>query len=108
MQRKAKLVRKTPMKRRSKKQAKRLSLYKPIRENYLKENSECAAKMKDGTRLDGCRFFATQVHHGKGRMGDLLFDENYFIPVCDGPCHKWLEENPQAAKEIGLSLKRLD
>ncbi len=50
---------------------------------------------------------STQIHHGKGKVGDLLYDTEYFIPVCDGPCHLWLETHPEEAKELGLSFNRV-
>ena len=57
-----------------------------------------------------CRVFpklrATQVHHMKGRIGDLLTDEHWFLPVSD-PAHKKIELNPDWAKENGFSLNRL-
>lgn len=49
---------------------------------------------------------ATEIHHMKGRVGLLLTDERYWIPVSrEG--HLKIELNPVWAKEKGYSLSRL-
>jgi hypothetical protein len=48
----------------------------------------------------------TDVHHSKGRIGSLLLDTRYWIALSrEG--HKYVEENPEWAKENGYSLNRL-
>ena len=48
----------------------------------------------------------TDVHHMKGRIGDLLLDTRYWVALSrEG--HKYVEENPEWAKENGYSLNRL-
>jgi len=48
----------------------------------------------------------TDVHHMKGRIGDLLLDTRYWVALSrEG--HKFVEENPEWAKENGYSLNRL-
>lgn len=48
----------------------------------------------------------TDVHHSKGRIGSLLLDTRYWIALSrEG--HKYVEENPEWAKENGYSLDRL-
>ena len=48
----------------------------------------------------------TDVHHSKGRVGNLLLDTKYWIALSrEG--HKFVEENPEWAKENGYSLNRL-
>jgi hypothetical protein len=42
----------------------------------------------------------------KGRIGDLLTDRRYMLPVSDRG-HKKIELNPDWAKEMGYSLSRL-
>lgn len=47
-----------------------------------------------------------QVHHKKGRIGDLLLDQEFWLAVSpDG--HDKIENNPIWAKEKGYSLNRL-
>jgi len=74
--------------------------YKKVREKYLDKHPSCEAK------IDGCHLEANQIHHKKGRIGNLLVDDNYFLAVC-GNCHHWIENNPKEAKELGFSLNRL-
>lgn len=85
----------------SKKQSANLRIYKKVREIYLNDNPNCEAK------LQGCSYEATEIHHKKGRVGNLLQDDFYFLAVCRC-CHVWIEENPVKAKELGLSLSRLE
>jgi hypothetical protein len=48
----------------------------------------------------------TDIHHKKGRIGSLLLDTRYWIALSrEG--HKFVEENPEWAKENGYSLNRL-
>jgi hypothetical protein len=48
----------------------------------------------------------TDVHHSKGRIGTLYLDKRYWIALSrEG--HKYVEENPQWARENGFSLSRL-
>jgi len=48
----------------------------------------------------------TDIHHKKGRSGDLFLDSRYWVALSrEG--HKYVEENPDWAKENGYSLGRL-
>jgi hypothetical protein len=48
----------------------------------------------------------TDIHHKKGRTGSLFLDTRYWIALSrEG--HKYVEENPEWAKENGFSLNRL-
>lgn len=47
-----------------------------------------------------------QVHHKKGRIGDLLLDQRYWLSV-SSEGHDKIEMNPIWAKEMGYSLNRL-
>lgn len=67
---------------------------------YLEENPYCEAK------LNVCTYQAIEVHHKKGRIGDLLNDKKYFLSVCRN-CHEWIESHPKEAKELNLSISRL-
>jgi hypothetical protein len=73
----------------SKKRAAFLALY-PI----------CQAK------LVGCTATTTDVHHKAGRVGDNYLKVSTWLAVCRN-CHKFIEENPESAKELGLSESRL-
>jgi len=82
---------------RSIKRAKQEREYKVIRDRFLCEHFSCAVCGE--VTLDLC------VHHMRGRIGSLLTDERYFLPVCPD-CHLRIELNPIWAKEHGYSLTR--
>ena len=88
-----------PIRKVSLKQYKRLNKYRSVKKEFAKENTDCAI----------CGKPIEQVHHGKGKLGDLLFDKRYMIPMCGSDdCHLWVEQNPSAAKALGLSYSRLN
>ena len=72
--------------------------YKVLRIEFLgkKENQICPITKKK----------TTDIHHKKGRIGSLLLDTRYWVALSrEG--HKYVEENPEWAKENGYSLSRL-
>lgn len=89
-----------PIKKRSDKRAAQEKEYTKVRKAYLKANPLCGAKLND------CALQANQVHHKRGRIGELLTDTKYFLACCDN-CHKLIEKLPAMAKEKGLSVLRL-
>ncbi len=84
----------------SKKRAAQNVLYLKKRRIFMEQNNKCQAK------LSRCTYWATDVHHPQGRLGDLLTDESKFIALCRN-CHTFIEENPAFAKEHGFSLSRI-
>lgn len=94
------LVRKAhQIKRRSEKRAKQEREYASRRKKFLArpENQRCRVFPE---------LRATEVHHMKGRVGDLLLDEHYWLPVSrEG--HENIELNPEWAKQMGFSVSRL-
>ena len=40
-------------------------------------------------------------HHKHGKLGKLLMDERFWIPVCRS-CHAWIDANRKAAQALGL------
>lgn len=86
------------MRKVSKKQAKRLREYKKVRDQYITEHPVC--------EVDGCYQYATEIHHKKGRVGDLLTDPEFFLAVCHEH-HRYIEDHPDWAKKYGYSLSRL-
>lgn len=85
------------IKKLSKKRQAENKIYLTIREKFLQENPQCAVYPSEK---------ATQVHHKKGRIGKLLTDVRYFLPVSDR-AHREIELNPEWAKKMGYSLSRL-
>ena len=100
MKRRKTPVRRVPMKRITDKTARNRVLFKPIRDEVVAENPECAMK------FDGCTFVTTQVHHSKGR-GIYFLIKKFLIPCCDN-CHKVAEANPSLAMEKGFTQSRLN
>lgn len=58
--------------------------------------------LKDHSKCSG----PITCHHRKGRIGDFLMDDKWWLPVCLGH-HRYLETHPQEAYEHGWSLLRL-
>ncbi len=72
--------------------------YSVLRTEFLgkKENQICPITRQP----------TTDIHHKKGRVGSLFLDTRYWIALSrEG--HKFVEENPDWAKENGYSLDRL-
>lgn len=88
----------TTIRRRSKKRAKQEREYLKLRDWYLSRQPTCEVK--------GCNCQSTEIHHKKGRVGDLLTDIRFFLAVC-WVCHVYIETQPLWAKERGYSLSRL-
>lgn len=86
------------MRTRSVKRAKQEREYSKLRKEYLLRYTTCA--------VNGCNNESTEIHHQKGRIGDLLTDTKYFLPVCP-VCHTLIELHPIWAKNCGYSLSRL-
>ena len=43
---------------------------------------------------------ATQVHHVRGRLGKLLLDQMYWLPV-SAVGHRWIHDHPDEARRMG-------
>lgn len=74
--------------------------YMPIARLFIKQHPKCQAK------LEGCTKDSKTIHHKRGRLGELLIDTNNFLACCFN-CHRIIEDNPDTAKEMGLSNSRL-
>lgn len=88
-----------PIPKVSAKQLENLKKYRKVRDEFMK-NKLCEAK------LNGCTGKATDLHHAKGKVGELLTDKRYFKALCRS-CHSYIEVHPEFAKENGYSLNRL-
>ncbi len=105
MKRKTPLKR-TPLRRQSKKRAKENSAYSKRVKEWKLENEWCVAC----TRIDAYYGIFTPAflcnttkhcHHWAGREGALLMKEEWWIPLC-ATCHSWVHDNSNAARELGL------
>lgn len=94
------LKKQKPIPKVSQKQVERLAKYRKVRDQFMKEHPNCQA------RLDGCTIKATDTHHAKGKVGDLLTDKRYFKALCRS-CHNYVETHPEEAKKLELSANRL-
>ena len=74
--------------------------YSRLRMLYLTATPKCQAK------LIGCGGYATDIHHKAGRVENHLKISTW-MAVCRS-CHRWIEENPNEAKELGYSESRLN
>ena len=77
-----------------------LDEYSKRRIAFLAMHPGCQAK------LEGCTGAATDIHHKAGRIGALLLLISKWLAVCRS-CHRWIEENPVEAKELGYSEDRI-
>jgi hypothetical protein len=89
---------KRPIPKVSVKKKQGLKEYKKVRADYLAKHPTC--------QVEGCRRFASEIHHRRGRVGALLCDVAHFLSVCR-TCHQRIEINPTWAKENGYSESRL-
>jgi len=83
----------------SKKMVEELKKYVPLKRKFLKEHPICECGRNE------CKRPATDIHHKKGRIGTLLNDVRFWLPVAR-ICHKWIEEHPKEATELGLTISR--
>jgi hypothetical protein len=88
----------TTIRKVSKRRAEENAEYHHKRKDFLEKNPKCAVFPN---------LTATQIHHKKGRIGSLLTDERYFLPVSDEG-HKAIEANPEWAYKVGFSMLRLE
>lgn len=119
-------LKRTPIRRVSKKRAKELRQYSKERAEYLAENPVCEVWLKENGWIKesagvyiiaGCLggFIAMardlleagaphsdQVHHKSKRRGAMLNDKRFFLAVCDQN-HKRIEANLSWARANGFS-----
>lgn len=93
-------MRRTPIKRRSSKESARIRRYERARHIVAeRSNGYCEA----GT--PNCRGPLDQVHHRKGRDGDLVDDVDLLLGVC-WACHEYIHRNPAVSYARGWMLRR--
>lgn len=93
-------MKRTPLRSRSNKESARVRRYMSVRSDVIEAaNGSCLA------RTTHCRGAADQVHHRKGRDGDLVDDPEYLLPVC-WSCHNYIHGNPETSYDRGWMVKR--
>lgn len=81
-----------------------LAIYFQLRKPWLAlpENQVCACREELGCCKAGTRL---EVHHMKGRIGKLLIDTRWWLPVCR-TAHRKITDDSAWAIEQGYSVKR--
>jgi hypothetical protein len=93
-------VRRTPIRRRSKKESERLRRYDRARTIVMETaNGMCEAV------TNRCMGPAGQVHHRRGRDGELVDDLDNLLAVCYA-CHDYIHSHPHESYERGWMIKR--
>lgn len=97
-----KLTKKKPVaiKLKSSKQNARDRKYKVIRDKWIVEHSICEMMI-----TSECQYNATDVHHSKGKIGNLYFDTKWFKAGCR-ICHNYVETHVEEAIQKGLTFSR--
>lgn len=97
-----KAPRKRPVRQRikqvSKSQGRRNRWYSKVRSEFMArpENKVCHCCTTLGRKPS----LAEDVHHMRGKIGELRYKTEYFLPVCRR-CHDWIGNNLGRAKELG-------
>jgi len=97
MKRSMPIKRKTPLRRVSKKRAVQLAKYRKLREAML-AGAWCEFPMK---YFPPCLNRAQDLHHVKGRIGDLLLDKNNIMTLCRSH-HDWIHSHGREARKMGI------
>ena len=84
-------MKKTPLRRVSKKRARKNRKYTEVRRSFLEENPICQICLER---------YAEDIHHKEGRDGERLVNVENFMAVCR-KCHRGIHENPAWAKTQG-------
>lgn len=82
------MIRRSPLRRVSKKHAKELRTYSKLRKTFLEEHTTC--------QYPGCSSPAQDLHHKKGR-GKYLNDATHFMAICRYH-HDMIHRNPAIAR----------
>ena len=94
------MLRRTRIKQRSNKESARLRRYEQARAVvFERANGYCEANTQN------CRGPMDQVHHRKGRDGDLIDDESLLLGVC-WACHNYIHSNPALSYGQGWMVRR--
>lgn len=74
-------------------------------------NSEYRSKarlfIKNNPMCKVCGKPSESVHHQRGRIGDFLLDQCYWMALCLR-CHQYFETHPKEAVKKGVSVSRLN
>jgi hypothetical protein len=118
-------MKRTPIKRVSKKRSAALGIYSQLRKQYLARHPWCEVYCKrfgvdykelfatNGayciiTPVDKMRYWrlvplATDIHHLDGRTGERLNDDKKWLAACREQ-HQWTHAHPSEARKLGLLI----
>jgi len=88
-------MKRTPLKRVSKKRAKENTTYTLLRRVFLIERPYCEIFEH------GCTRKSTDVHHMNHREGKKLNMREWWLPACR-TCHDWVRDHPKLARDKGF------
>jgi hypothetical protein len=94
LKRSAYSIKRTPLRKVSKKRNRELQVYMKLRAKFLDDRPWCEVEQC------GCTFQATDIHHREGR-GSNLNKVATWIPSCRS-CHTFIHNNAGKARELGL------
>lgn len=89
------------------------AVYRAIEVEFMANHQACEVCPKiwscEEIKEDGVAFWheATEPHHVRGRQGLLLFDVRYWLATCS-KAHRWIHDNPEAARKLGLLADKGD
>lgn len=89
------MIRRTPIRRVSRKHARELKVYFGLRKTFLESHPQCEI-----ARKGICTGQATDVHHAHGR-GSHLNDVPTWLASCRC-CHDWVHHHPGQARVLGF------
>lgn len=90
-------LRRTRVRPRSKAMKRRLQEYWKLAARFLADHPHC--------KKTGCKKPSKDVHHTRGRAGELLLDWRLWLPLCRED-HDWVRDNPAAARSAGLLCEK--
>ncbi len=94
-------MRRTPLRKVSKSQARRIAKYRPIAHGFLLAHPICGICLVRGGEVRP----STEIHHIRGRNGPLLFDTRFFCASCRA-CRLWPHDNKEEARKLGVLAER--
>lgn len=95
-------MKRTRLRKVSKKKASEQAIYRKLKNDALAPGPLCEFPSLNGYD-SGCVNRATQIHHAKGRQGELLNDQRYWWMLCMEH-HRYVHDHPNQARKMGLIL----
>lgn len=84
-------MKRTPLRKVSKKRRSQLGEYSKLRRDYMKAHPICA--MCNNAK-------ASDIHHRNGRNGDRLNNTVFWVSLCRS-CHTYIHDHPGFARDHG-------